>query len=158
MRRAFQKYSALALDDEDRGGLTAADVTALSLGRIERGEHALDKLAGGVEVGLQHRVRHRGAFHHVRLHGDAVAGAMCRLRYAAAAGVGRDIAGGVDHCDLAQHFAGVTGDERAERFGRGLAGAHEVEAERAVRRVGPPAWRQRRRQPPQGTVGPTEIV
>src|SRR5271163_1706216 len=60
--------AALPLDDQNRRRLAPANITALSLGRIERREESIDELTLSAGVGLRHRGPHSIPQHHVGLH------------------------------------------------------------------------------------------
>jgi hypothetical protein len=90
----------LAGDDEDGRRLAPADVTALRLGGVERGQHALGQVALGVAVGLGHRRPDGRLLHHVGLHREALAGLVAGGGDARLAGVRRHLAGRVDERHL----------------------------------------------------------
>jgi len=119
-------------DDDEGGGLFAADIAADGLGGIESGEHA----AGEVAMGLLEGFRHRGpdfvVEHEIGLDGVVVANDVTGGGDVLRSGVGGDAALGVDHGDLANVAAFVGEEESFQGVGGGAAGPHEVEAELAV--------------------------
>ena len=121
--------AGVGLDDEHGGGLTAADVAAGGLCRVEGGEESVGEVAlGGLEGG-GHRLGYGVWAHEIRLHGidGAVGGLACDVAGvgdAVGAGVGGDVAGGIDEGDLADAGAGVGGGERGEGLLGGAAGAY----------------------------------
>ena len=104
--------------DHERGGLPAADVAALALGRPERGEEPVDERDGRRLPRLEHRRPDRRPLHHVRLDRDAVRGHVARRGDARSAGPRRGSAVRVDDPDLADRPARIGLEERGEGVGR----------------------------------------
>ena len=124
------------LDDQNRRRLTAADVAAFSLRRVERCKESIDQLALGAGVRLRHRRPDRVLEHHVGLHGKSVPDDVSGFWNCSLTGVRRDAAERIDHRDLPNFTHRIGGEQARERVGRALARAHQVESELAVRRIG----------------------
>jgi alkylated DNA nucleotide flippase Atl1 len=126
---------ALRRDDEQRGGLAAADVAALGLGALQRGHQALGEVAVGALERRRHRLRHRGPGHHVRLAGPVRAAMVAGLGDAVGARVGDHAAACVHHADLAhggERVGGQHGGERVRRRGALLQAREHVGAVRGL--------------------------
>jgi hypothetical protein len=90
----------LGLDDDEGGGLSAADVAAGALGRVEGGEHAFGEVAPRGLEGARHGGPDARVRHHVGLHGVVLAGVVAGGLDAFGAGVRGDAAAGVNHRHL----------------------------------------------------------
>jgi hypothetical protein len=117
---------------EQRGRLAAAQVAALPLRRVERGQQPLGKLAARGLVAAHHRGRHRVALHDVGLRAHLVAERVAGVVDAVPAAVDCDAPGPVEHRDLAHVLLRIGGQQLVQGLGGALPGAHQLEPARPV--------------------------
>ena len=116
----------------ERGGLPAAHVAASGLGRVERGEHAIGKVAGRRFERAAHRGPDAIVGHHVGLHRIARADVLAGRRDRRGARVRRHPTLRVDHRDLPAGALLVGLHELIECLRRAHAPAHQRQPARAV--------------------------
>ena len=118
---------ALRRHDQQRGRLTATDIAAGCLGRVERCKQAAGQRAGRRRKGPQHARPDARVGHDVCLAGDLIAGHVAGEGHAGGAGVRGHRAACVDDRDLAPGGAGVRRRQPRKHVPRADPGCEQLE-------------------------------
>jgi len=125
----------LAPHHQDRRRLPAADVAAGRFGGLERRHQPLRQRPRRRLERPPHGRHHRVVEHHVGLDGELGAGEVPGAGDAAGAGVGGHPPLAVDEGDLPHRLGRIGRQQRPEGVGSRQAGAHQLQAPRAVGRL-----------------------